>query len=104
MSEFLAPLNYDRAREALCRLSAYGGYDEQKAEEAMGVLRECYPLVFSKTEQELFPKGSVLLHLQGASVTDPLMNSRYVAAITMSTAAKNHVSAASGSLMDTASQ
>ena len=73
MSEFLAPLNYDRAREALCRLSAYGGYDEQKAEEAMGVLRECYPLVFSKTEQERFPKGSVLLHLQGASVTDPLI-------------------------------
>ena len=73
MSEFLAPLNYDRAQEALCRLSAYGGYDEQKAEEAMGVLRECYPLVFSKTEQELFPKGSVLLHLQGASVTDPLI-------------------------------
>ena len=57
MSEFLAPLNYDRAREALCRLSAYGGYDEQKAEEAMGVLRECYPLVFSKTEQERFPKA-----------------------------------------------
>lgn len=73
MSEFLAPLNYDRAREALCRLSAYGGYDEHKAEEAMGVLRECYPLVFSKTEQERFPKGSVLLHLQGASVTDPLI-------------------------------
>lgn len=73
MSEFLAPLNYDRAREALCRLSAYGGYDEQKAGDAMGVLRECYPLVFSKTKQERFPKGSVLLHLQGASVTDPLI-------------------------------
>lgn len=73
MSEFLAPLNYDRAREALCRLSAYGSYDEQKADEAMGVLRECYPLVFSKTKQERFPKGSVLLHLQGASITDPLI-------------------------------
>ena len=35
MSEFLAPLNYDRAREALCRLSAYGGYDEQKADEGI---------------------------------------------------------------------
>lgn len=73
MSEFLAPLNYDRAREALRRLSAYGGYDEKKAEEALAVLRECYPLVFSKTERKSFPKGSILFQLQGANVTEPLI-------------------------------
>lgn len=39
----------------------------------MGVLRECYPLVFSKTEQERFPKGSVSATCRGASVTDPLI-------------------------------
>ncbi|MBE5778838.1 MAG: M20/M25/M40 family metallo-hydrolase [Clostridiales bacterium] len=73
MSEFLAPLNYDRARDALRRLSGYGSYTPEGAAEALSSLRQCYPLVFSKTEQKMFARGSVLIELAGANVTDPLV-------------------------------
>ena len=73
MSEFLAPLNYDRARDALRKLSGYGAYSPEGAAEALAHLRECYPLVFAKTEQKMFAAGSVLIELRGANVTDPLL-------------------------------
>ena len=40
MSEFLAPLNYGRARDVLRRLSGYSAYTPQGAAQALGVLRE----------------------------------------------------------------
>lgn len=73
MTEYLAPLNYSRAREALHRLDAYTGYTPEGAAAALEVLRECYPLVFSRAEQQTFERGAVLLELRGASVTDPLV-------------------------------
>ncbi len=73
MNEFLAPLNYDRAREALRRLDAYTCYTPEGAQQAWQVLRECYPLVFSRMEQRTFANDALLLQLPGASVTDPLV-------------------------------
>lgn len=73
MSEFLAPLNYDRARDVLRRLSAYAGYTPQGAARALDTLRACYPLVFSKTEQKTFQNDAVLVELAGANVTEPLV-------------------------------
>ncbi len=73
MNEFLAPLNYRRARDVLHKLDAYTGYTAEGAEQAMQVLRESYPLVFSRMEQQTFECGAVLLELRGASVTDPLV-------------------------------
>lgn len=73
MSEFLAPLNYDRAQDALRRLSLYVSYTPEGAAQAVGVLSQCYPLVFSKTEQKTFANGAVLLELRGANVTEPLV-------------------------------
>lgn len=73
MSEFLAPLNYDRARNALNRLSLYTGYTAEGARQAADVLRQYYPLVFSKTEQKTFQNDAVLLELRGANITEPLV-------------------------------
>ena len=73
MNEFLAPLNYDRAREALRRLDAYTCYTPDGAQQAWQVLRECYPLVFTRMEQQPFAGDALLLQLPGASVTDPLV-------------------------------
>lgn len=73
MSEYLAPLNYDRARDALRMLSGYGSYCLEGAAEALTALRKCYPLVFAKTEQRMFAKGAVLIELAGANITDPLV-------------------------------
>ena len=38
MSEFLAPLNYGRARDVLRRLSGYSAYTPQGAAQALGCL------------------------------------------------------------------
>ena len=73
MNVFLAPLNYDRAREALRRLDAYTCYTPEGAQQAWQVLRECYPLVFARMEQQPFAADALLLQLPGASVTDPLV-------------------------------
>ncbi len=73
MSEFLAPLNYDRARDALRRLSVYSNYSEDGAAQALGVLKQCYPLIFSRMEQKTFTNGGLLLEMAGASVTEPLV-------------------------------
>ena len=73
MSEFLAPLNYGRARDVLRRLSGYSAYTPQGAAQALGVLRESYPLVFDKLESKQFDNGAVLMEMPGASSTAPLV-------------------------------
>lgn len=73
MSEFLAPLNYDRARDVLRRLSVYSRYSDEGAARAVQVLKQSYPLIFSRTEQKSFAGGSLLLELAGANVTEPLV-------------------------------
>ncbi len=73
MNEFLAPINYDRARDALRRLDAYTSYSPEGARQVKAVLEECYPLVFSRMEQQTFAADGLLLQLPGASITDPLV-------------------------------
>ena len=73
MSEFLAPLNYGRARDVLRRLSRYSAYTPQGAAQALDVLRESYPLVFDKLESKQFDNGAVLMEMPGASSTAPLV-------------------------------
>ncbi|MDY2655811.1 MAG: hypothetical protein SOV75_02250 [Candidatus Limiplasma sp.] len=73
MSEFLAPLNYGRARDVLRRLSAYSSYTPQGAAEVLDVLRENYPLVFKKLESKQFDNGAVLMEMPGANSTAPLV-------------------------------
>lgn len=73
MSEFLAPLNYGRAREVLRRLSGYHAYTPEGAQEAFAALRESYPLVFARLESKRFANGAVLLEMSGANITAPLV-------------------------------
>jgi len=73
MSEFLAPINYVRARDVLCRLNAYTAYTPEGAARVLRVLSERYPLVFSRLEQKSFTNGAVLLEMPGASLTGPLV-------------------------------
>ena len=67
MSGFLAPLNYDRARDVLRRLSFYTHYNPQGAQQALEVLRQCYPSVFAKLEMKTFANQAVLLEMSGGS-------------------------------------
>ena len=73
MNEFLAPINYDRARDVLRRLDAYTSYSPEGARQVKAVLEECYPLIFSRMERQDFARDALLLQLPGASVTDPLV-------------------------------
>ncbi len=73
MSEFLAPLNYQRARDVLRRLDAYDRYTPEGAEKVTALLKECYPMVFSRTEAKTLRNGALLLEMQGANVSDPLV-------------------------------
>ena len=73
MSEFLAPINYDRARDVLRRLSLYTAYTPEGAQAALDVLGQCYPTVFQRMEQKLFPKGAVLLEMPGGDRSGPLV-------------------------------
>lgn len=73
MSEFLAPLNYGRARDVLRRLSDYSAYTPQGAAQALDVLRESYPLTFQKLESKMFDNGAVLMEMPGANTTAPLV-------------------------------
>ena len=67
MSQFLAPLNYDRARDVLRRLSGYTAYTPEGAQQAAHVLRQCYPTVFQRMEQKTFSNGAILLELSGGT-------------------------------------
>ncbi len=73
MSEFLAPLNYNRARDVLRRLSLYTAYTPEGARAALEVLRQCYPMVFSKLEAKTFENDALLLEMAGANITAPLV-------------------------------
>ncbi|MBQ8149334.1 MAG: hypothetical protein IJ041_02345 [Clostridia bacterium] len=73
MNEFLAPINYDRARDVLRRLDAYARYTPEGARQVRAILEECYPLIFSRMELQTFANDALLLELPGASVTDPLV-------------------------------
>ena len=73
MSEFLAPINYDRARDVLRRLNAYTTYTPDSVRGAVDALRQCYPLIFSKMEEKTFENDAILLEYAGADVTGPLV-------------------------------
>ena len=67
MSQFLAPINYDRARDVLRRLSFYTAYTPDGAQQAVQVLRQCYPSVFHRMEEKSFASGALLLEMPGGS-------------------------------------
>jgi len=67
MSGFLAPINYDRARDVLRRLSFYTSYQPEGAQRALAVLRQCYPAVFERMELKRFSHEAALLEMSGGS-------------------------------------
>ncbi len=67
MSQFLAPLNYDRARDVLRRLSAYTAYTPAGAQQALSVLRQSYPSIFHRMEEKAFANDAILLEMQGGA-------------------------------------
>ncbi len=73
MSRFLVPLNYTRAKDVLRKLSGYIRYTPQGAADAAALLEASYPLVFARTEKRPFANGALLLELDGAAVTEPLV-------------------------------
>ncbi|MBQ7887204.1 MAG: hypothetical protein IJ313_09970, partial [Clostridia bacterium] len=73
MSEFLAPINYDRSREVLRQLHFYTRYTPEGAKRALEVLHQRYPSVFSRLEQKTFTNDAVLLEMTGGSHTGPLV-------------------------------
>jgi len=73
MNEFLAPINYDRARDVLWRLQDYTCYTPDGAQQVRQTLEECYPLIFSRMEARTFDRDALLLQLPGANVTEPLV-------------------------------
>lgn len=78
MSEFLAPINYDRARETLRRLSFYTQYTPEGAARAVQTLAGAYPAIFEGMERKSFPRGAVLLEMGGAGLTGPLVFAAHV--------------------------
>jgi len=73
MSEFLAPLDYRRARDTLRALDFYTAYTPEGAERVTALLKERYPQVFAHTEQKTFANGALVLEMAGANITDPLV-------------------------------
>ena len=73
MTEFLAPLNYDRARDVLRRLSLYRNYSPEGARQAREVLRQHYPRIFERLESKTFDNGALLLEMPGANIAGPLV-------------------------------
>lgn len=73
MREFLAPINYGRARDVLGKLNEYAEYSAEGAERVLSILRERYPIIFQKTETKAFANHALLIEMPGASVTDPLV-------------------------------
>ncbi len=73
MSEFLAPLDYRRARDTLRALDFYTAYTPEGARRVLALLQERYPQVFAHTEHKMFANGSVVLEMAGANITDPLI-------------------------------
>lgn len=73
MSEFLAPLDYRRAKDTLRALNFYTAYTPEGAQKVTALLAQRYPTVFARTEQKHFANGALLLELAGANITDPLV-------------------------------
>ena len=73
MSEFLAPLDYRRAKDTLRALSFYTAYTEAGAARVTALLRERYPAIFARAEVKTFAKGALVLEMAGANITDPLV-------------------------------
>lgn len=67
MSQFLAPINYDRARDVLRRLSFYTAYSPEGAQQALCTLRQCYPTIFQRMEEKAFTNHAILLEMPGGS-------------------------------------
>jgi len=67
MSQFLAPINYDRARDVLRRLSCYTAYTPAGAQQALSVLRQCYPSIFQRMEEKSFTNDAILLEMPGGT-------------------------------------
>ena len=67
MSTFLAPLNYDRARDVLRRLSCFTAYTSDGAQQVLAVLKQCYPSVFARMECKTFANDAVLLEMSGGT-------------------------------------
>lgn len=73
MTDFLAPMNYNRARDVLSGLSVYQFYNATDAEKAVKLLRNSYPMIFSKLQEKTFGNHAILLETQGGSRNDPLV-------------------------------
>ncbi len=73
MSEFLAPLNDQRAHQVLQKLTGYVLHRETKGDEMLAFLGNCYPMVFSKMHQQSFANHALLLEKGGTCATDPLV-------------------------------
>jgi carboxypeptidase PM20D1 len=73
MSEFLAPMDYRRAKDTLRALDFYTVYTFEGAKRVTALLNERYPLVFTRMEQRTFANDALVLELAGANVTDPLV-------------------------------
>ncbi len=73
MTEFLAPINYDRARDVLRRLSLYKDYTPEGARQAREILRQRYPTIADRMDSKTFDNGALLLELPGANMTGPLI-------------------------------
>ena len=73
MSEFLAPLDYRRAKDTLRALDFYTAYTPEGARQVAALLKQRYPLVFERTEQKTFSNGALVLEMAGANITDPLV-------------------------------
>lgn len=73
MTDYLAPMNYNRARDVLNGLSAFHLYSETDAHKALQLLRSSYPMVFSKLQEKTFSNQALLLETQGGSLSGPLV-------------------------------
>lgn len=67
MSQFLAPINYDRARDVLRRLSPYTAYSPAGAQQALQTLRQCYPRIFECMDSKTFANDAILLEMSGGT-------------------------------------
>ena len=66
MSTFLAPLNYERAREVLRQLNPYTRFTPEGARQVREVLRRRYPCIFERMEAKTLANGALLLEMPGA--------------------------------------
>ena len=73
MSTFLAPVNYDRARELLYHLRDFTTYSPDTIESTISLLRQYYPTIFSTMDCKQFNQHAILLELQGSNSLEPLI-------------------------------